>query len=239
MRVASTDLTCGSPDTLIATSVELELEGAGDIPAGAHAEVEGFITELTSNGFKIGNQEIVTTSSTSYLPEGFLVGDIMVGTKVEAEGTYDNGVLNATKIVFRENVKLESDVATVTGTSFTLKGLPDIVITTNIDTDFNDVTITPDIHIRVRGIEGPDNTVLATRIEDKSALHRSLQEGTVISVLGIDVDTASITVFQDVNELTISRTTFLDLVQPGTLVKFQGTLTGSTIVYDEAELEDD
>ena len=41
------------------------------------------------------------------------------------------------------------------------------------------------------------------------------------------------------DEIGISRATFLDLVEPGTLVKFKGTLVGSSITWEEAELEDD
>lgn len=257
VEVKGMTYTCGSSstDTFIATSVELEPEGVGSIPSGSHAEVEGFITELTSNGFKNGNQEVVTTSSTSYLPEGFLVGDIMVGIKVEAEGTFDNGVLNATKIVFSENVRLESDVATVTGSSFTLVGLPDIIITINSVTKPLGVTVALGDHIRVRGIEGPNNTVLATRIVDKFGQTDAFlqgavdtKEGTEITILGITVYTGLIPDnfpspdpnFEDVNDLGISRATFLDLVQPGTLVKFKGDLENSVpIIWDEAELEDD
>jgi hypothetical protein len=247
----STDFACGAPDTLIATSVELEVEGAGVIPTGDHAEVEGFVTAVTtpviSNSFMIGNQEVVITSSTRFLPEDFGVIHIDVDAKVEADGTFANGVLTATKISFRENVKLESDVATVNGISFTLVGLPGIVITTNSATEFNIVTINSGDHIRVRGIEGPNNTVLATRIDDRSGQTDAFLQGAVddisdpnITVLGISVDTSSpIFQFEDVNDVPISRATFLDLVQPGTLVKFKSKLAASTIIWDEAELEDD
>ena len=239
----ASDFSCGSPDMLIATRVELEPEGAGDISDGAHVEIEGFVTETTSSGFKIGTQEVVTTSSTSYLPEGFFDTNIVVGVKVEAEGSYDNGVLTATKVVFRENVRLESDVANVSGSSFTLVGFPNLTIETNSET----MGDAPAGHIRVRGIEGPNSTILATRIgaRDPSTdafLQGSVESktGTIISVLGIAIDTSDLTGgFQDVNEVSISRTTFLNLVEPGTLVKFQGTLTGTAILYEEAELEDD
>ena len=89
--------------------------------------------------------------------------------------------------------------------------------------------------------------MLATRIDDKSGdidafVQGSVQskEGTVITVLGIDFDTNSISEFEDVNEIPISQATFLSLVEPGTLVKFKGDLENSVpIIWDEAELEDD
>jgi len=232
----------GTIDTLTASKVELETEGAGTIAAGAHAEVEGFITELTVGGFKIGEQEVVTTGSTSFLPDDFTVIDLVVGAKVEAEGTSTNGVLTATKISFRRNVKLESNVDNIIGNTFTLVGLPGIVISTNSETTGDPV---PAIgHIRVRGIEGPGNTVLATDIDVKSGMDAFLQGpvdtkvGATITILGIPVDTNGIPEFEDINENMISRQQFLDLVQPGTLVKVDGVLQGSTIMYEEAELED-
>ena len=196
----------------------------------------------------IGNQEVVITSSTRFLPEDFDVFDLDVGAKVEAEGsTSTNGVLTATKISFRENVKLESDVATVNGNSFTLVELPDIIITTNsaTETEPPGVIVAPGDHIRVRGVEGPNNTVLATRIDGRTGSSDAFLQGAVdeivvtnITVLGITVDTINIFQFEDVNDVLISRATFLDLVQPGTLVKFKGAL-GVPIIWDEAELEDD
>ena len=71
--------------------------------------------------------------------------------------------------------------------------------------------------------------------------------GTEITILGITVDTILIVDnfpdpnpnFEDVHEQGISRATFLDLVQPGTLVKFKGDINSGAITWDEAELEDD
>jgi hypothetical protein len=239
----ATDFSCGGGgnDMLIANKVELEEEGAGAISDGVQAEIEGFITELTVSGFKIGEQEVVTTGSTSFLPEDFGPANLVVGAKVEAEGTSVNGKLTATKISFRRNVKLESDVDTVIGNTFTLVGLPGIVITTNSET-----TGDPAVgHIRVRGIEGPGNTVLATRIDDKTGDTEAFLQGAVdtkvgatITILGIPVDTNSISEFEGSDEGMISRQEFLDLVQPGTLVKVEGDLIGMAIVFSEAELED-
>ena len=245
VEVKGTVFACGvGTDTLDATRVELEAEGAGAISAGVYAEVEGFITELTVDGFKIGEQGIITTGSTSFLPEDFSPLDLVVGAKVEAEGTSENGVLSATKISFRRNVKLESNVDSVSGTTFTLEGFPGIVITTDSETDGDPI---PAIggHIRVRGIEGPGNTVLATDIDGRSASNDAFLQGAVdtkvgaiITILGIPVDMNGITNFKDSNENIISRQQFLDLVQPGTLVKFKGVLGVSNIVFEEAELED-
>ncbi len=246
---------CGvTTDMLMASSVELEPEGAGTIPDGVNAEIEGFITTpLNANSFMIGNRQVDITGSPRFIPEGFGLIDIVVGAKIEAEGTSASDVLTATKISFRENVRLESDVATVNDNSFTLEGLPGIVITTNVNTDLDNLTggsVTASASVRVRGIEGPNNTVLATRIVDAGGSDAFMQGavdtkvGTLIKVLGIEVDTADISDttpsnFEDIDELGISRATFLSLVQPGTLVKFKGVLAAPDVIWDEAELEDD
>lgn len=253
----ATDFTCGSGvnDTLTATKVELEPEGAGAIPDGVNAEIEGFVTNIDQlpNSFMIGNRQVDITGSPRFIPEGFGFIDIVVGAKIEAEGTSASDVLTATKISFRENVRLESDVATVNGNSFTLEGLPGIVITTNVNTDLDNLTggsVTASASVRVRGIEGPNNTVLATLIVDAGGSDAFMQGavdtkvGTLIKVLGIEVDTADISDttpsnFEDIGELGISRATFLGLVEPGTLVKFKGILMPPDIIWDEAELEDD
>jgi hypothetical protein len=201
----------------------------------------------------IGNRQVDITGSTRFLPEGFADSNIVVGAKVEAEGTSASGVLTATKISFRENVRLESDVASVDNSSFKLVGFPNINITTNSATDDNGVTVIPGLHIRVRGIEGPNNTVLATRIDTQSGMDAFLQgavddiSGAEVTILGVTVNTNLIPDnfpdpdpnFQDIDEIGISRATFLGLVQPGTLVKFKSNLAASAIIWDEAELEDD
>jgi hypothetical protein len=239
----ATDFTCGGGvnDTLIANKVELEAEGAGNISAGTQTEIEGFVTTpLNANSFMIGSRKVMINPGTRFLPDDFDETDIQVGSKLEAEGTFDNGVLTATKISFRRNVKLESDVLNPVGNSFELEGLPGIVITTNLETT-GDLAVG---HIRVRGIEGPGNTVLATRIDSRSGTDAFLQGavdskvGATITILGIPVDMNSILEFEDIDGNMISRQQFLDLVQPGTLVKVKGELLGSSILYEEAELED-
>lgn len=249
VEVKGTAFACNNPagtDTLTATRVELEPEGAGAIPAGNRAEIEGFITAVNAGGFMIGNQQVATNGNTRFLPEDFGASDLVVGAKVEAEGTLAGGVLTATKISFRQNVKVESTVATVSGSSptfsFTLVGLPGITITTNSAT----TGVAPAGHIRVRGIEGPNNTMLATRIDDRGNSTDVFLQGPVdavsdpnITILGVTVNTSPGNFqFEDVNDVVIPRATFFGLVQPGTLVKIKGDLSGNVVTWGEAELED-
>jgi len=249
VEVKGTVFACNSPvagtDTLTATRVGLERQGAGAIPGGNRAEIEGFITVVNAGGFMIGNQQVATTGNTRFLPEDFSAANLVVGAKVEAEGTFANGVLTAAKISFRQNVKLESRVATVSSSSFTLVGLPGITISTNSTTDFNGVTVAPNVQLRVRGIEGPNNSVLALRIDDRGNSTDVFVQGAVdtvsnpnITVLGVAVDTTPIFQFEDVNDIGIPRATFFGLVQRGTLVKIKGRLSGNAVVWEEAEFED-
>ena len=246
VKGSASGFSCGpATDMLVATRVELEAEGAGVIATGERAEVEGFVTEVNAGGFKIGNQQIVASGGTLFLPDDFSAADIVVGAKVEAEGTITNGVLVATKISFRENVKLESDVASGDNSSFTLVGLPGITIDTDGNTELkNGVSVVPGTHVRVRGREGPNNSVLATRIEPQGGSTVFLQ-GAIddvadpdVTILGIPASTATISQFKDVDNNLISSTAFFDRLQPGTLVKIKGDLQSGVAIWDEAELED-
>ena len=44
--------------------------------------------------------------------------------------------------------------------------------------------------------------------------------------------------FEDVNDFAIGRSLFFTAASAGTLVKVQGTLAGTVVTWEEAELED-
>ena len=134
-------------------------------------------------------------------------------------------------------------MATINGSTFTLVGFPGIQISTNSETTADPFIV--GTHVEVRGIEGPGNTVLATDVTERSGSTDAFlqgavdaESGTQITILGVSVETSVIPEFQDINENLISSQQFLDLVELGTLVKVKGTLNGSNIDYEEAELED-
>jgi len=110
---------CG---TLVATKVEPAGAKVADAP---EAEVEGIVSAVTASGFTIGNQVVATTASTRY--EGGVFGDIAVGTKLEAEGSIVGGVLTATKVSFRDSIRLEGDIATVDAGAGTLTPSADAI----------------------------------------------------------------------------------------------------------------
>ncbi len=237
--------------TLIATTVEPENQGLGN--AIDEFEVEGFVTQAgTPNGsvinFSIGTTPVRTTASTEF--RGGTVDEIVVGAKLSAEGQFDGSMLIAEHVKFHESVRLEGD-ATITGSTLSLTGLSDVTITVNSQTELKDAgnTITSNDlqgnHVRVRGrVIGP-HTVVATRIQVRSSdddvdLQGPVQSitGNVITILGVSVDTSVINQFESVSGTSMSRAGFLAAVSVNSLVKVKGALSGTTVVWEEAELED-
>jgi len=237
--------------TLIATKVEPENQGLGNTID--EFEVEGFVTQAgTPNGsvidFSIGTTPVRTTASTEF--RGGTVDEIVVGVKLSAEGRFDGSTLITKHVKFHESVRLEGD-ATVTGSTLTLTGLPGVTITVNSQTELKDGgnTITVNDlqgnHVRVRGrVIGP-NTVVATRIQLRLSdndvdLQGPVQAiaGNVITILGLSVDASAINQFESVSGTSMSRAGFLAEVRVNSLVKVKGKLSGTTVAWEEAELED-
>lgn len=242
---------------LIATKVEPEGLGVADAP---QAEIEGFVTSMASTSdFVVGSQRVITTGTTIFA--GGLQSEIVVGLKLEVEGAL-SGVLTATKVSFRDSVKLESDVDVVTvdptdprvGT-ITLTGLLGVTVITNSLTEFKNANDLNDFntgnpHVRIRGRVAAGNTVIASEVELRSPDTGVVLQGPVdaipppvdpiVTILGVAVDTTSIqdANFEGVDDMMIGRAAFFSAIGAGTVVKLQGELAGSTVLWDEAELED-
>lgn len=247
-----------------ATSVEpagLSLDDA------AKAEIEGFVTALTSTSdFTVNAQRVQTTTSTVYA--GGLKDEIVSGVKLEVEGTLAGGVLTASKVEFKEGVKIESN-ATVVGSTITLEGLPGISVTANAFTTFKNTSATTsnlaDLdgrNVRIRGRASGASSVIATEIEDRGPadpagdviLQGSVAKADVLNptfkILGLTIDTLNLSQgeFKDVNENPIaggSTEFFSVLAANGGLVKAKGRLpvapNGNVLAADtlkEVELED-
>ena len=251
---------CG---TLTATKVEPE--GLGVVNAN-RAEIEGFVTALVSTSdFTLNSLRVLTTGATVF--SGGLQSEIVLGVKLEVEGTLAGGVLTATKVQFKESVKLESN-ASVSGSTITLEGLPGITVTANAFTEFKDTAATSsdlapldNRNVRIRGRASGATSVIATEIEDRGAsdltadviLQGSVAKADVTNptfkILGVTVDTSQLAAneFKDVNDSPIGATPFfIALSANGGLVKAKGRLPvapSSNNVLDadtlrEVELED-
>jgi hypothetical protein len=235
--------------TLIATKVEPENQGIGR--AIDELEVEGFVTQAgTPNGnvidFTIGTTPVRTTNSTEF--RGGTVDEIVIGVKMSAEGRFDGSTLIAKHVKFHESVRLEGDVETVGANSFRLTGLPGITVTVNGQTEFKDTNfggLSSGDHVRVRGRVSGLNSVIATRVELRSADNDVDLQGPVQAIiesdfviLGVAVDTDTITQFESVSGSSMSRAGFLAEVRVNSLVKVKGKPNGPTVRWEEAELED-
>lgn len=242
------DPICG---TLTATKVE---PTGASVTTAPKAEVEGFVTVLGANGFTLGATPVVTTATTVY--EGGVAADIAVGTKLEVEGRIDNGVLTATKVEFRDSVRLEGDVASidpVAGT-LTLAGLPNVPVSVSSLTEFDGVGslagVAPGDHVRIEARPGSGNAVLAIEFEwqDQSDSRVVLQgavaaiDGTsTLTILGTTVDASTVSDgnFRGLEDTVLGRTAFFAAVKVGTLVKARGTMgAGNTVTWNQLELED-
>lgn len=237
--------TCG---TLAATKVEPEGLKVADAD---EAEVEGFVTAVVSaTQFMLGNQSVVTNGSTVFA--GGTAADIAVGVKLEVEGPLVGGVITATKVSFRDNVRIESDadVVDAVGGALTLKGLPGITVSVNGQTEFKGgANSLADIsgHVRIRGRASGATTVVATEVEKRSPDTTVILQGPVqaamnptLTILGVAVDTTGFSTdgFKDVNNNPIGETAFFNALTIGSLVKTKGALAGSIALWDEVELEE-
>ena len=243
-----------STTTLIATKVEPENQG---VQQADEFEVEGFVTQVLGLGdFFIGTTHVQTTANTEF--RGGTIDEIVVGAKLSAEGRLANGILTAKHVKFHASVKLEGNVAGVNlvAKTFTMTGLPSVTVAVNSQTEFkvnggNTITDLNDLsigdHVRVRGRIGAGNSVLATRVEQRSADDEVDLQGPVqvvsnpnLTILGVAVNPSGLNHddFQGLNEQPIGRAAFFDAVKVGTLVKVKGRLNGDVVIWREAELED-
>lgn len=239
--------------TLYAAQVEREREGIGRTDDVDSFEVEGIVTQAGSAvgqtiELTIGTTTVRTTADTEF--RGGTIDEIVVGAKLSAEGRLVNGVLIAKHVKFHESVRLEGD-ASVIGTTLTLAGLPGVTVMVNSRTELRDGGDRLSIqdlnghHVRIRGRVAGSSSVIATRIQRRAFDSDIILQGPVraingddIVILGVTVDTGTINRFEGVNGSSMSRASFLAAVTVNSLVKVKGERRGTTVLWDEAELED-
>lgn len=231
--------------TLTATKIEPENRGVGN--QVDEFEVEGYVTQVLGAGnFFISNTQVETTGNTEF--RGGTIDEIVVGAKLSVEGRWENGVLLAKHIKFHESVRLEGNIETIGTNSFTLTGLPGITVTVNSQTELNNTSLaglSSGDHVRVRGRLSGTNSMLATRVDLRSADNDTDLQGPVQSItgsnlviLGVSVDISTIAQFESVSGSPMNRAAFLAEVRVNSLVKVKGKLNGTTVIWAEAELED-
>lgn len=240
---AGTAPVCG---TLTASKVE---PAGANVSSVSQAEIEGIVVAVTASGFTIGNQVVATTGSTRY--EGGVFGDIAVGTKLEAEGSISGGVLTATKVSFRDAIRLEGDIASFNaGTgNLTLTGLPGITVSVTSITELKNVgsigALAVGNHLRIRGKLGLNGSVGASQLEVRNADNRvelqapasAVTPETSVTLLGTTVSTTSVSSYQDLSDAQISRAAFFAAAKVNTLIKARGSLSAGVVTWNELQLE--
>ncbi len=253
LQVEVKGTTCaGNPpnSNVCGTLTASKVEPHGPRGTVAKVEVEGFVTSFTSiSSFTVGNQAVATTPNTVF--QGGLAVDLVAGTKVEVEGALAGGILTATKVSFRENIRFEANIASIVGTnSLTLTGLPGITIETNSLTRFKTVGfggLAVGNNLKIRGRLGSNGIVVATEVEQKSVAPdtRVIMQaiatvvGTNVTLLGITFDASAMQSFKDINDNVITSTQFFAAATTGKLIKARGGLSGGVITWSqEIQLED-
>jgi hypothetical protein len=212
--------------------------------------------------FDVSSLRVITDSQTRY--GGSDVADITEDAHVEIEGIFNDdgsllaGQINVLPSAEEISLKLEADVVGVDPgeSSFTLRyGNRLIEVVTNALTQFEDESDEDDAefnfgelrqfqHVEARGyLDG--SVVTATRIERKDtapATKRKLQgpvtniEGApgleLLTILGVGVDTSTVTDF-----VPAGRANFFNALDIDDVVSVGGQDTGSSVDWDELELE--
>lgn len=234
---------CG---TLMASKVE---PNGVDVSGAEKAEVEGVVSAVAAGGFTLGGVQVTTSATTRY--EGGLAADLLVGSKVEVEGPVSGGTIAATKVSFRDAVRIEGDIASISGNTLTIAGVGGVSISVPSFAELSDVASVGDLavgnHLRLRGKLGSGNSMVSTRLELRSDTPdpdlelqgpvTALTAETSVTVLGVAVPTSSISSYQNTSGTTISRAAFFAAVKVGSLVKAKGERNGATVTWSELELE--
>jgi hypothetical protein len=233
-------------NTLTATSVDYEGNQFAE-NEGTHAEIEGFITEFTSQSrFSVSGRPVLVVDGAEF--EGGDAGDLDLNVKVEVEGEFDvDGVLNATKVEIKTSTAIRVVGvldATPTGNTLTILGIT--INTEEAKTRFEDkidggpLTVDGLVggdYLEVRGQEIPSGQITAMRVERDDFRDRTELRGFVtaasdptLTVLGVTITTTSGTAYRDSRgetEVNMDAVDFWAAVGPGVLIEARGTEIGT------------
>ena len=233
-------------NTLTATSVDYEGNQFAE-NEGTHAEIEGFITEFTSQSrFSVNGRPVLVVDGAEF--EGGDAGDLGLNVKVEVEGEFDgDGVLNATKVDIKTSTAIRVVGvldATPTGNTLTILGIA--INTEAAKTRFEDKIdggsltvgdLAQGDYLEVRGQEIPSGQITAMRVELDDFRDRTELRGFVtaasdptLTVLGVTITTTSGTVYRDSRgetEVNMPEADFWAAVGPGVLIDARGAEVGA------------
>lgn len=247
--------------SLAATSIE-QKNGLQD---DDNLHFEGFVTSGNSGSFELQghhlSQKLTVTTSAATVFMGGVKDDVVVGTKVEVEGILTGTNLAATKVKFKENVRIEITAANPDSAleGIELRFLSGVKVITDANTRIDPanglVLATSDLKIRGR-LSRDGSKVIATRLEIRdprtSNVDRVILRGPVaaigsgnssLTILGVTIPVTGVTFRPNDDNGTDTLTTppadFFAKVKVGTVVKAKGTLNADNVfVASEIELED-
>jgi hypothetical protein len=241
------------------TASSVEIKNVPENEANFH--FEGFVVSGNASGFVLQGSHLAKNLAVDTIDTTIFVGgnkaDLVVGTKVEAQGKLVNGTLQASKVKFKENIRIEITAGPqVAAEGIELRNLSSVTVVTNALTVPNPaVAVTEGDRLRIRGrMSGDGSKVVATRLENQGAGGdaRVILRGPVsaigagnssLTILGISVPVAGAQFRPNddagTGTLFITPTQFFSKVKVGTVVKVRGDLTADNLlVAAEVELED-
>jgi Domain of unknown function (DUF5666) len=239
---------------LVATRVErrsASLSGTTD----DDADVEGLVTRFVSLAdFDVAGQRVTTTPSTRY--EGGTAASVALNANVEVEGGFDSsGRIVATKVEFRQQSDVEVagtvDSVNAAGSSIVVLG---VTVRTNSLTRFEDQSSADVERFSLADLRVGDYVqihayrdaagLVATLLEREDAESGVELQGPATDVAepnfrvaGVAVTTGPQTEYRDNNGGSITAAAFF-AAAPGREVKVRGSLNGTVVLADRAELED-
>lgn len=219
-------------------------------------ELTGYVTAFESiEDFEVDGQAAMATQDTIYV--NGTADTLALDVKVSIDGTInDAGVLVADRIVFHlpslVEIKGNVDGLDLETETFSVFG---IVVQTNEFTLFRDHTtsgqptfsfgdLNEGDRAEIRAVLDGDS-VIATRLErddpnDMATLKALVEavERPSITMLGVTVTSNQDTVFQNVAHIEIDADAFFDLVEPGSIVRSEGTYEGGSITASKMFLRE-
>jgi len=245
VEVKTTGAAVGGVFTATALHSEAELEAEH----GDEVEVEGIVSAADPSGFEVAGQRVVTDASTAFT--GGTLSDVVVGAKLEAEGTLQaDGTLLAAKVKLRAAARISGNVDGLdlaAGTLTTLGITVRVTPSTELDGLSALSALAAGDDIEVRGIPSRDGSVVdAVRLKlngttpaDRAFLRGvvTAKSATGVSIVGVPVDLSA----ADVQGGFANLQAFLDAVTPGqTVVKvrWRPYPASTAAAPDEVQLDD-
>ena len=237
---------------LVATSVEKKSGGSSG-GANDKGDFEGLVTRFASTSdFDVVGQRVTTTGSTTY--SGGTAANLALDVQVRVKGSFDaSGRLVASQVEFRPQANIEVDArvdsVNAAGNSLVVLG---VTVRTNALTRLEDkssaqvqrfslANLNPGDYVSVRAYDS--SGLIATQLERQNPLSRLELRGPAaalnnptFTVAGIPVTTDAGTDFRDSSGSSVDAATFFASAV-GHTVRVRGSLVGSAVLAERAEIE--